>query len=217
MADRAGRRRVAVLISGRGSNLRALIEHCAAPGASAEIALVVSDRLDAPGLEHARAAGIRAEAVGQGQHPRFEQTLNDLLQRSEIEVICLAGFMRVLSPDLVAAWRDRLLNIHPSLLPAFRGLDTHRRALEAGVRFHGCTVHFVRAEVDAGPIVVQGTVPVRQDDTADSLAARVLALEHRCYPLALDLVASGRARVLDERVEIAGASAPETLLLNPLA
>jgi phosphoribosylglycinamide formyltransferase-1 len=217
MADAAARRRVAVLISGRGSNLRALIEHCAAPGASAKIALVISDRPDAPGLEHARAAGIRAEAVGQGRGPKFERTLNDLLQTSETELICLAGFMRVLSPDFVATWRDRLLNIHPSLLPAFRGLDTHRRALEAGVRFHGCTVHFVRAEVDAGPIVVQGTVPVRQGDTADSLAARVLALEHRCYPLALELVASGRAQVMGERVEIAGASAPETVLLNPLA
>jgi phosphoribosylglycinamide formyltransferase 1 len=217
MADAAARRRVAVLISGRGSNLRALIEHCAAPGASAKIALVISDRPDAPGLEHARAAGIRAEAVGQRQPPQLERTLNDLLQASEVGLICLAGFMRILSPDFVAAWRDRLLNIHPSLLPAFRGLDTHRRALEAGVRFHGCTVHFVRAEVDAGPIVVQGTVPVRQDDTADSLAARVLALEHRCYPLALDLVASGRAQVMGERVEIAGASAPEAVLLNPLA
>jgi phosphoribosylglycinamide formyltransferase-1 len=217
MADAAARRRVAVLISGRGSNLRALIEHCAAPGASAKIALVISDRPDAPGLEHARAAGIRAEAVGQRQPPQLERTLNDLLQASEVGLICLAGFMRILSPDFVAAWRDRLLNIHPSLLPAFRGLDTHRRALEAGVRFHGCTVHFVRAEVDAGPIVVQGTVPVRQDDTADSLAGRVLALEHRCYPLALDLVASGRARVIGERVEIAGASAPETVLLNPPA
>jgi phosphoribosylglycinamide formyltransferase-1 len=217
MADPAARRRVAVLISGRGSNLRALIEHCAARGASAKVALVISDRPDAPGLEHVRAAGIRAEVLEQGRHFQFERALNDLLQGSEIDLICLAGFMRVLSPDFVAAWRDRLLNIHPSLLPAFRGLDTHRRALEAGVRFHGCTVHFVRAEVDAGPIVVQGTVPVRQDDTADSLAGRVLALEHRCYPLALDLVASGRARVMGERVEIAGASAPETVLLNPPA
>jgi phosphoribosylglycinamide formyltransferase 1 len=217
MPDPAGRRRVAVLISGRGSNLRALIEHCAAPGASAEIALVISDRADAPGLEHARAAGIRAEAVGQGRDLQFERTLNDFLQLSEVGLICLAGFMRVLSPDFVAAWRDRLLNIHPSLLPAFPGLDTHRRALEAGVRFHGCTVHFVRAEVDAGPIVVQGAVPVRQDDTAQSLAARVLALEHRCYPLALELVASGRAQVTGERVEIAGARAPETVLLNPPA
>ena len=126
--------------------------------------------------------------------------------------------MRVLtSPEFVAAWRDRLLNIHPSLLPAFRGLDTHRRALEAGVRFHGCTVHFVRAEVDAGPIIVQGALPVRQDDTSDNLAARVLALEHRCYPQALELVASGRVRVVGERVAVEGARTPEILLLNPAA
>jgi phosphoribosylglycinamide formyltransferase-1 len=121
----------------------------------------------------------------------------------------------VLSPGFVAAWRDRLLNIHPSLLPAFRGLDTHRRALEAGVRFHGCTVHFVRAEVDAGPIIVQGALAVRPDDTPETLATRVLALEHRCYPHALELVASGRARVVNERVVIDGARAPATVLLNP--
>ena len=124
--------------------------------------------------------------------------------------------MRILSAGLVARWRDRLLNIHPSLLPALRGLDTHRRALAAGVRFHGCTVHFVRAEVDAGPIIVQGALPVRADDTADSLAARVLTLEHRCYPHALELVAAGRVRVADERVLIAGASAPDLMLINPL-
>ena len=123
--------------------------------------------------------------------------------------------MRVLSPGFVEGWRDRLLNIHPSLLPAFPGLDTHRRALEAGVRFHGCTVHFVRAEVDAGPILVQGVLAVRQDDTPESLAARVLALEHRCYPQALELVASGRARVVDERVFIEGATTPQIALVDP--
>jgi phosphoribosylglycinamide formyltransferase-1 len=125
--------------------------------------------------------------------------------------------MRVLSADFVLRWRDRLLNIHPSLLPAFPGLDTHRRALAAGVRWHGCTVHFVRAEVDAGPIIVQGVVPVRLDDTEERLAARVLEVEHRCYPLALELVASGRARVEDERVVIDGAAAADQVLINPLA
>jgi phosphoribosylglycinamide formyltransferase-1 len=125
--------------------------------------------------------------------------------------------MRILSSWFVERWRDRLLNIHPSLLPAFPGLHTHERALEAGVRFHGCTVHFVRAELDAGPIVVQGTVPVRPDDTTESLAARVLEVEHRCYPLALELVASGRARVTGERVVIEGATSPEAALINPPA
>jgi phosphoribosylglycinamide formyltransferase-1 len=123
--------------------------------------------------------------------------------------------MRVLSPWFVERWRDRLLNVHPSLLPAFRGLDTHRRVLEAGVRFTGCTVHLVRAEVDAGPIVVQAVVPVRQDDTEDSLAARVLVAEHRCYPMALELLASGRVRVIDERVVIDGAMASDAMVLNP--
>jgi phosphoribosylglycinamide formyltransferase-1 len=217
MADPAARRRVAVLISGRGSNLKALIDHCATPGASAEIALVLSNQREAPGLDHARAAGILCDVVDRGPRFELERTIGDSLQRHEIALVCLAGFMRVLSPEFVAAWRDRLLNIHPSLLPAFRGLDTHRRALEAGVRFHGCTVHFVRAEVDAGPIIVQGMLPVDPADTPESLAARVLALEHRCYPLALDLVASGRARVVRERVLIEGAAAPATVLLNPSA
>jgi phosphoribosylglycinamide formyltransferase-1 len=215
MAEPAARRRVAVLISGRGSNLRALIEHCATPDGGAEIALVLSDQPDAPGLDHARAAGIRFEIIDRGPRLEFEQKINQSLQSSDIKLVCLAGFMRVLSPGFVEAWRDRLLNIHPSLLPAFRGLDTHRRALEAGVRFHGCTVHFVRAEVDAGPIVVQGALAVRPDDTPETLAARVLALEHRCYPRALELVASGRARVVNERVLINGAMAPEIVLLNP--
>jgi phosphoribosylglycinamide formyltransferase-1 len=215
MAEPAARRRVGVLISGRGSNLRALIEHCATPDGGAEIALVLSDQPDAPGLDHARAAGIRFEIIDRGPRLEFEQKINQSLQSSDIKLVCLAGFMRVLSPGFVEAWRDRLLNIHPSLLPAFRGLETHRRALEAGVRFHGCTVHFVRAEIDAGPIVVQGALAVRPDDTPETLAARVLALEHRCYPRALELVASGRARVVNERVLINGAVAPETVLVNP--
>ena len=211
-------RRAAVLISGRGSNLRALIDGCAAPTAAATVALVISNEPDAAGLQHARAAGIASEVVDQrasGGRDSFEQQLTSTLQHYEIEIICLAGFMRVLSPAFVLCWRDRLLNIHPSLLPAFRGLDTHRRALEAGVRFHGCTVHFVRAEVDAGPIIVQGVVPVRPDDAPETLAARVLEVEHRCYPLALELVASGRTRVVGERVLIEGAPPADTVLINP--
>jgi phosphoribosylglycinamide formyltransferase-1 len=216
----APRRRAAVLISGRGSNLRALVEHCTIPAANAAIALVVSNQPEAAGLAAAGAAGIPAEVVDhrcQGGRAEFERRLNSILQDHDIELVCLAGFMRVLSADFVAAWADRLLNIHPSLLPAFPGLDTHRRALAAGVRFHGCTVHVVRAEVDAGPIIVQGVVAVRPDDTEDRLAARVLAVEHRCYPLALELVASGRARVEGNRVVIEGAAAPDRPLINPLA
>ncbi len=212
-------RRTAVLISGRGSNLRALIDACAGPSAAAEVALVISNEPDAAGLQHACAAGIASEVIDHRAHggrDLFEQQITSTLQAYEIGFICLAGFMRVLSAEFALRWRDRLLNIHPSLLPAFRGLDTHRRALEAGVRFHGCTVHFVRAAVDAGPIISQGVVPVRPDDTPETLAARVLEVEHRCYPLALELVASGRARVVGERVMIEGASPPGTVLINPV-
>jgi phosphoribosylglycinamide formyltransferase 1 len=211
-------RRTAVLISGRGSNLRALIEACAAPSAAATVALVISNEPDAAGLQHARAAGIALEVIDQRAHggrDAFEQQIISALQTHEIEIICLAGFMQVLSAEFVLCWRDRLLNIHPSLLPAFRGLDTHRRALEAGVRFHGCTVHFVRAAVDAGPIIVQGALPVRPDDTPETLAARVLEVEHRCYPLALELVASGRTRVVGERVLIESAPPADAVLINP--
>jgi phosphoribosylglycinamide formyltransferase-1 len=210
--------RTAVLISGRGSNLAALIDACRRPGARAETALVISSRADAAGLEHARAAGIPAETVDPSRfegREEFDRHLSEVLEANDIRLVCLAGFMRVLGGWFVERWRDRVLNIHPSLLPAFPGLDTHRRALAAGVRFSGCTVHFVRAELDAGPIIVQGVVPVRQDDTPETLAARVLRVEHRCYPLALDLVASGRAQVAAERVVIDRAAAPAATLINP--
>jgi phosphoribosylglycinamide formyltransferase-1 len=212
------RKRVAILISGRGSNMRALIEAARAPGYPAEIVLVVSSRREAAGLEYARAAGIATTVVHHrdfADRRSFESALEKELRAARIELVCLAGFMRLLTPEFVAAWRDRVLNIHPSLLPAFRGLDTHARALAAGVRFSGCTVHFVRAEMDAGPIIAQAAVPVRPDDDAERLAARVLAAEHQAYRLALALVASGRARVEAERVVIADAIAPESALLNP--
>jgi phosphoribosylglycinamide formyltransferase-1 len=212
------RKRVAILISGRGSNMRALIEAARAPGYPAEIVLVVSSRREAAGLEYARAAGIATTVVHHrdfADRRSFESALEKELRAARIELVCLAGFMRLLTPEFVAAWRDRVLNIHPSLLPAFRGLDTHARALAAGVRFSGCTVHFVRAEMDAGPIIAQAAVPVRPDDDAERLAARVLAAEHQAYRLALALVASGRARVEAERVVVADAIAPESALLNP--
>jgi phosphoribosylglycinamide formyltransferase 1 len=214
----ATRARTAVLISGRGSNLAALIEACARRDAAADITLVISNRPDAAGIQHARAAGVAALVVDDrafGDREAFERSLNSALEAHDIDLVCLAGFMRVLSPCLTERWRDRLLNVHPSLLPAFPGLDTHRRALMAGVRFSGCTVHFVRAEVDAGPIIVQGVVPVHPDDTPETLAARVLEAEHRGYPRALDLVASGRTRVEGARVVIEGAAAPDVLVINP--
>ena len=214
----AGRVRTAVLISGRGSNLAALIAACARPDSAAEIALVVSNRPHAAGLQHALDAGVAAEAIDQRRfrgREDFDRAISAALEASQIDFVCLAGFMRLLSPWFTERWRDRLLNIHPSLLPAFPGLDTHRRALAAGVRFSGCTVHFVRAALDSGPIVVQGVVPVHPDDTPETLAGRVLRAEHRCYPLALDLVASRRARVEGERVLIAGGRTPEAIVINP--
>jgi len=184
--------KTAVLISGRGSNLGALLNASRAEDFPAEIALVVSDRADAGGLALAAAAGVRAHVLGKGGVRGGE--LAEVLERSGVRLVCLAGFMRLVPAALTERWRGRMLNIHPALLPAFPGLDTHARALAAGVRLSGCTVHFVSAEVDAGPIVGQAAVPVLPDDTPDSLAARVLAAEHRLYPRCLALVAGGRVR-----------------------
>lgn len=199
------RKRVAILISGRGSNMAALIAAAAAPDFPAEIVLVLSDKPDAAGLETARSAGVSVEAVdrkGFADKTAFEAAITQQLEAADVDLICLAGFMRILSSGFVSHWLDRIINIHPSILPAFRGIDTHRRALEAGVKVHGCTVHFVRPEVDDGPIIAQGVIPVLADDTEDSLAERLLAVEHRIFPMALRLVASGAARIEGARVVI---------------
>jgi len=212
------RLKAAVLISGRGSNLQALIDACAASDFPAEIAIVVADRDDAPGLERARRSDIPVTTVARAARAGradFESALDVVLRAAGAELICLAGFMRVLSAGFVESWGDRILNIHPSLLPAFPGLQSHERALEAGVRFSGCTVHFVRAGVDEGPILVQAAVPVLTNDTAGSLAERVLTAEHRLYPLALKLVAEGRARIVGRRVEIAAPVETASAMLNP--
>jgi len=202
--DKSGeRKRVGVLISGRGSNLSALIDACTAPAYPAEIALVISNRPKAPGLQFADRAGIPVEVIDNksfSNRKEFDNALHAALQTARVELVCNAGFMRILTPAFVEAWRDKHLNIHPSLLPAFRGLNTHERALAAGVRISGCTVHFVRAELDAGPIVAQAGVPVLPDDDADALAARVLRAEHKLYPWAVRLIASGAAWVENERV-----------------
>jgi phosphoribosylglycinamide formyltransferase-1 len=213
------KRRIAVLISGRGSNLQALIDAAADPAYPAEIALVLSNRPDAGGLERAAAAGIATRVIehkGFPGRPAFDAALTDVLEAASVDLVCLAGFMRLLTPGFVDHWRDRLINIHPSLLPAFKGLHTHERALEAGVRLTGCTVHFVRAEMDEGPIIVQAAVPVLPGDDADSLSARVLTAEHRCYPLAVRLIAEGKVRV-DCAVVRIDAPAPEGILVNPPA
>jgi phosphoribosylglycinamide formyltransferase-1 len=212
------RKRAAVLISGRGSNMAALIEAAKQAGYPAEIALVVANRPDAGGLKVAEAAGV---ATGVVDHTRytdredFEHALHANLDVHGVDIVCLAGFMRLLTPWFVRTWEGRLINIHPALLPAFKGLDTHRRALAAGVKIHGASVHFVVPEVDSGPIIAQAAVPVRDDDTEESLAARVLAAEHRIYPLALRLLAEGRLRVIDGRCHADGAEAADAALIVP--
>lgn len=211
--------RVAVLISGRGSNLQALIDACADPAFPAEIRLVISNEPGAQGLVHAERARIPTRVIPHKQFPDragFDAVLDRALGEAGIELVCLAGFMRILSDAFVERWRDRMINIHPSLLPAFKGLKTHERVLAAGVRFTGCTVHFVRPAMDEGPIIVQSAVAVLPGDDAARLAERVLAEEHKIYALALRLIAEGRVRVTDERVHIAGAAGPaSTALINP--
>ncbi len=196
--QRAEKLRVAVLISGRGSNMVALIEAAKAIDYPAAIVLVISNNPDAAGLSYAREAGIATAIVDhrpfKENRAAFEQALNAQLEAQRIDLVCLAGFMRLLTPDFVGRWSGRMLNIHPALLPQFKGLDTHRRALDAGVREHGATVHFVVPEMDSGPIVLQASVPVRNGDTEESLAQRVLEVEHRIYPQALRIVAEGRAK-----------------------
>jgi phosphoribosylglycinamide formyltransferase-1 len=199
------KKRVAVLISGRGSNMVALIEAARGKDYPAEIALVLSNRPDAAGLTRARDAGIATAVIDHcrfgDDREAFERALDDGLRKYRIELICLAGFMRLLTSWFIRRWRGRILNIHPALLPQFKGLHTHRRALDAGVKQHGATVHFVVEETDAGPIVLQQSVPVLESDTEETLAARVLEIEHRIYPEALRLVAEGRAKFAGARDE----------------
>ena len=198
------RKRVAILISGRGSNMMALVEAAAAPDFPAEIALVLSNRPDAAGLDWASSRGIPVAAVDHKTFGKdreaFERAMQAVLEENDIDLVCLAGFMRVLTPWFVAQWQGRMLNIHPALLPSYRGLHTHERALEDGVKIHGCTVHFVVPEMDAGPIILQAAVPVEDSDDADALAARVLTQEHRIYPQALALVAADKLRIEGNRV-----------------
>jgi phosphoribosylglycinamide formyltransferase 1 len=212
------RKRTALLISGRGSNMAALIAAAKAPDYPAEIAVVISNRPDAPGLARAAAEGVPTVVIDHAQFANrvaFESRLHQTLLAHQIELIANAGFMRLLTGGFVDRWRDRHLNIHPSLLPAFQGLNTHERALMDGVQITGCTVHFIRLEMDCGPIVAQAAVPVLPDDTVETLGARVLAAEHKLYPHALRLVASGAARVENERVVFQPGSAPPPTLIWP--
>ncbi|GAB4356849.1 MAG: phosphoribosylglycinamide formyltransferase [Kiloniellaceae bacterium] len=214
----AARLKVGVLISGRGSNLKSLLEACAAPGFPAEIVTVIANRPGAGGLDHARAAGVAAETIDHkafAGKPAFEAAVTAALEAAGVELLCLAGFMRVVSAGFVRHWQGRMINIHPSLLPLFPGLDTHARALDAGVKLHGCSVHYVTEEVDGGPIIGQAAVPVLPGDDADSLAARVLAAEHRLYPACLRLVAEGRVRLAGGKAEISGDFDGAGQLFNP--
>lgn len=214
------RRRVAVLISGRGSNMAALLAAAADPAYPAEIVLVLSNRADAAGLAHAAAHGVPTAVVEsrafKGDRAGFEAAMEAEVARHGAEIIALAGFMRVLTEGFVARWEGRMINVHPSLLPAFPGLDTHARALAAGVRLHGCTVHLVTAGVDEGPILAQAAVPVLPGDTEARLAARVLAEEHRLYPAALAWLAAGRVRIEEGRAVVAGTATASGAMLNPL-
>lgn len=214
------RKRVAVLISGRGSNMAALIEAAKDKTYPAEIVAVISNRPDAGGLLVARANGITTEVVAHTAFGKdrtaFESALQAVLERHRIDIVCLAGFMRLLTAGFVKQWQHRILNIHPALLPAFKGLDTHRRALEAGVKVHGATVHFVVPEMDSGPIIAQAAINVRPGETEKELAARVLKAEHQIYPLALKLLAEGRLQIENGHCRIDGVRVPDTASLIPV-
>lgn len=214
----APRKRVAVLVSGRGSNMSALIDAAAAPDYPAEIVAVISNRPGAGALAIAEKAGVATSVIDHkafASRALFDAALDAELRRVAPDIVCFAGFMRLLTPEFIDGWEGRMLNIHPALLPSFKGLDTHARALEAGVRLHGCTVHLVTAEMDAGPIIAQAAVPVLDDDDEDQLAARVLAAEHRLYPRALAMWARGEARLVDRRVRIDGSRETAASLIWP--
>jgi phosphoribosylglycinamide formyltransferase-1 len=213
------KRRVAILISGRGSNMAALIEAARFKDFPAEIAVVISNRADAGGLEKAKASGvptvmIESKPFGKDR-AAFEVVLQQALDQHRVDLICLGGFMRLFTAAFVQRWYGKMLNIHPSLLPSFPGLDPHGQALNAGVKISGATVHFVIPETDAGPIVMQGAVAVHDDDTPDTLAARILEVEHRIYPDALRLLASGRIRLDGDVCKLAGRTGSGDVLISP--
>lgn len=210
--------RVAVLLSGRGSNLQALIDAAQAPDSPAQIVLAISNVADAPGLQRARDAGIETLTVAHRSYDSreaFDQALDKALAAANTELVCLAGFMRILTASFVERWKGRLINIHPSLLPSFKGLNAQRQALEAGVKISGCSVHFVSPGTDEGPIIAQAAVPVLSSDNAGTLAARILVQEHTLYPLVVRLIAEGRVRLEGDRVLVDAAAPDSATLLNP--
>ena len=215
------KRRVAILISGRGSNMAALIDAAKAPDFPAEIVTVISNRADAGGLEKAAAGGIPTEVIESKPFGKdraaFEAAVQRALDEKNVELICLAGFMRLFTAEFVQRWYGKMLNIHPSLLPSFSGIDPAAQALKAGVKISGATVHFVIPETDAGPIVMQGAVAVRDDDTPETLAARILTVEHRIYPAALRLLAGSKVVLEGDRCRTPGSAAADATLISPAA
>lgn len=211
--------KLGILISGSGTNLQALIDACKDENYPAVISVVISNNANAYGLQRAREAGIDVAVIDHRDYEdrdNFEEAITAELESHSVRLVCLAGFMRILNPAFVRRWTDRMINIHPSLLPSYKGLHTHERALEDGVRITGCTVHFVRADVDTGPIIIQAAVPVLPNDTTDCLATRVLEAEHIIYPEAVRLVASGIARVRGFKVIIDGMPTPDHTMVSPL-
>ena len=211
------RLKVCVLVSGRGSNMQAILEAAAAPDYPAEIALVISNIPGAQALERAEAAGVATLTISHkafADREGFDAEVTKAIEAAGCQLVVLAGFMRLLSAAFCEHWRDRLINIHPSLLPSFKGLNVHQRMIDSGVRFGGCTVHFVRAEMYDGPIIVQAAVPVHPGDDADALAARILAEEHKIYPLEVRWIAEGRIRVSAGRVRVQGAEPADGALIN---
>ncbi len=210
--------KIGVLISGRGSNLQSLIAACAATEFPAQIACVISNKASAKGLDYAREANIPFYVIPHKEYAdrqAFDAALDAALEKHQVQLVCLAGFMRILTSWFADRWCDRLVNIHPSLLPSFPGVGVHQKVLDYGAKITGCTVHFVRAEMDHGPIILQAAVPVLDGDTEETLAARVLKAEHKAYPAALRLIAENRVNVLNERVFVVGSEPSSEALVNP--
>ncbi|NVJ99249.1 MAG: phosphoribosylglycinamide formyltransferase [Alphaproteobacteria bacterium] len=211
--------RLGVMISGSGTNLQALIDACAAADYPATIEVVISNRPNVRGLERAEQAGLKAVTIDHkafDDKESFEDALHECLSDHKVELVCLAGFMRLLTAGFVNRWRDRMINIHPSLLPSYKGLHTHARALEDGVRFAGCTIHYVRPEMDNGPIVMQAAIPIASDETEESLIAKTLTYEHKMYPAAVRLIAEGKARVSGNKVAFKDVDLVMPGLISPL-
>ena len=210
--------KLGVLISGRGSNLESLIDATKRHNFPAEIAIVISNVPNVLGLEIARAENIPVRTINHktfNERKIFEDEIHDVLIEAKVELVCLAGFMRILTDHFVNLWLNKIINIHPSLLPSFKGLNTHNRVIRSGARFSGCTIHFVRPEMDDGPIITQAVVAIKQDDTATSLASRILIEEHKIYPLAVELIASKKVSIANGRVKLKNTIFPDSALLNP--